>query len=74
MISTPGIIVQAINFAILFAVIVVACLIGRDARKRGLPWISAIVWVLAAFFIPFFIGAVLYFLIGRPKTASANHS
>ena len=72
MIAASGIIVQAINSVILFAIIVVACLVGRDARKRGLPWISSIAWAMVTFFIPFFIGVGLYFLIGRPKAATVD--
>lgn len=55
---------QIVNWMILAALIVVAFLIGRDARRRGNSWLAAIAWAALTLFA-FPIGLGLYFLVGR---------
>ena len=55
---------QAINWLIAAVIIVVACIIGQDAREKGLPLSYAIGWFLLTLFV-FPIGIALYFLLGR---------
>ena len=62
---------QTINWLIAAVIIVVACIIGQDAREKGLPLSHAIGWFLLTLFV-FPIGLALYFLIGRSKSKSTD--
>jgi len=57
-----------VNWLILAIDIVVALLVGRDARRRGLSWPYTIMWVAISFFLFFPIGVGLYFWLGRPHS------
>ncbi len=57
---------QVINWIILSALLVAAFLVGRDARKKGTPWVETITWsALTLFAFP--VGIGLYLLLGRGK-------
>jgi hypothetical protein len=58
---------QMANWLILTIDIVVAFLVGWDARRRGLSWLYTIMWVAVSFFL-FPIGTGLYFWVGRPRS------
>ena len=53
---------QVINFVLLATVIALSLwFVGRDARKRGLPWLEAAGWTAISIFT-FPLGFGLYFL------------
>jgi uncharacterized membrane protein len=70
-IHLPTLTAQIINWLILAAIVVIACVIGRDARHRGLPLSRAVGWFLLTLFL-FPIGIALYLLVGRPKSPKAE--
>ena len=59
-------IIQAINFTLLFIVIVIAFLIFRDARKHKISVISALAWAAFSLFT-FPLGTLIYIFFGRGK-------
>lgn len=65
-INLPITVAWIINWLILAGVVVVACFVGRDGRRRGLPLSRSIGWFLLTLFL-FPIGIALYLLVGRPE-------
>lgn len=62
--STVGIVIICIIFAAVFACMVVAAVfVYRDAKKRNM---NPILWAIVAFVVPFFVGAIAYFVIREP--------
>jgi hypothetical protein len=60
--------VQVINFALLAANIGLSLwFVGRDARRRGLPWLEAAGWTAISIFT-FPLGFGLYFLWRPART------
>lgn len=54
---------QAVNYVILAAIVAVSVwFVGRDARRRGLPWPATAGWTAISIFT-FPIGFGLYFLL-----------
>jgi hypothetical protein len=60
-----------VNWLILAINVVVAFLVGWDARRRRLSWLYTIMWVAISFFL-FPIGIGLYFWLGRPRSKRAK--
>ncbi len=64
----PNHLAQAVNYAILAGIVAVSVwFVGRDARRRGLPWLETVGWTAISIFT-FPIGFGLYFLL-RPRTS-----
>jgi hypothetical protein len=64
---------QVINFVLLAAVVSLSLwFVGRDARKRGLPWLEAAGWTAISTFT-FPLGFGLYFL-WRPGGVEESHA
>lgn len=53
----------AVGFAFLFIVIGLAIYVYHDAEKRGM---NGLLWALVAFFVPYFLGFVIYLLNRKP--------
>ncbi|MGD9116854.1 MAG: hypothetical protein PVJ61_06760 [Dehalococcoidia bacterium] len=71
--NTGMMLVQMMNSITLFLDMAIAYLVGRDARKKRLPWSSTIMWVLISLlFFP--IGTGLYFWLGRPRLQKAKEA
>ena len=70
--SLPTLIAQIVNWLILVVpIVVIACLVGRDAKKRRLPLSRVTGWFLLTLLV-FPIGIVLYLLVGRPESPKAE--
>lgn len=69
MIDSKVMLAYVLNWLIIFVVIMVALLVGRDARKKGHSWTGTMVWVLVSICL-FPIGVGLYFFLGRPQGRS----
>lgn len=53
----------ALGFAFLFILIGLSMYVYRDAEKRGM---NGLLWALVAFFVPYFLGFVIYLLSRKP--------
>ncbi len=62
---------QMVNWFILALDVAVACLVGWDARSKGLSWPHTIMWSAISFCL-FPIGTGLYFWLGRPHPKKAH--
>ena len=64
---------QSVNFVLLAAIIAISTwFVGRDARKRGLPWLEVAGWTgISVFTFP--LGFGLYFL-WRPRNVEESRA
>ncbi len=62
---------QAVNYVILAGIVGVSVwFVGRDARKRGLPWPETAGWtVISIFTFPFGFGL---YLLWRPRNSKRD--
>jgi hypothetical protein len=56
----------AVGFGFLFILIGLAMYVYRDAERRGM---NGLLWALVAFFVPYFLGFVIYLLSRKPLEA-----
>jgi hypothetical protein len=63
-VSSSVLLSQIVNWFVLLIIIIIAFWLGRNARKKGLPWSTVIAWsALTLFICP--VGLGLSFLMGK---------
>jgi len=60
------IVATALGMLVLFVLIGLASYVFKDARRRGMP---PLVWALISFFVPYFLGFIIYILVRSPLRA-----
>ncbi|KAF0226880.1 MAG: hypothetical protein FD133_1753 [Erysipelotrichaceae bacterium] len=66
----PFIIIPFIALLFVVAPLIIGFLVYNDARKRGVA--SPGMWAIVAMLVPFYIGLLLYLLIGSTQTNSGD--
>ena len=58
-----GLVIVTLTMVVLSAIVLFFGYIGADAKRRGM---SPVLWVLVSLFVPYLIGAILYFVVREP--------
>ncbi len=62
----PIIIIPLIALLVVVAPLIIGFMVYNDARRRGVE--SPMMWAIVAVLVPFYIGLLLYLLIGSTQT------